>query len=86
MIARFLWGYLCIAGTSSLLVYCACMAAARADRIMKNAHYDTLLHRQQADQNTQMHYYPYASSLSRITCKSASSMGRASQFAQLNDL
>lgn len=33
MIVRFLWGYLCIAGFSSLLVYCACMAAARADRI-----------------------------------------------------
>ncbi len=37
MIANLLWGYLCMAGFASVLVYCACLAAARADRIRRSA-------------------------------------------------
>ncbi len=33
MIASFLWGYLCLTGIASVLIYCACLAAARADQI-----------------------------------------------------
>jgi len=31
MIVRFLWGYLCLTGIATILIYCACLAAAQAD-------------------------------------------------------
>lgn len=37
MIARFFWSYLCLTGIASIVVYCACLAAARADRIRRSA-------------------------------------------------
>ncbi len=37
MIARFLWSYLCLTGIASIVVYCACLAAARADRIRRSS-------------------------------------------------
>ena len=37
MITRFLWGYLCLTGIASIIVYCACLAAARADRIRRSS-------------------------------------------------
>jgi hypothetical protein len=33
MLERFLWGYFCLTGAASLLIYGACLAAAHADRV-----------------------------------------------------
>lgn len=38
MLAHFLWGYLCVTGAASLLIYGACLAAAHADQVNHRWH------------------------------------------------
>jgi len=72
MIARFLWGYLCITGISSLLVYCACMAAARADRIRQELSTKEPPVSTKPECKQQNRYYIYPSPLDPVTGKRTS--------------
>lgn len=86
MIVRFLLVYLCVAGISSLLVYCACLAAARADEIKREHFGEKPFQWPNAREEWQRHHYPSPSALVGIAHKPTTPLAGHNQLAQVNDL